>query len=84
MDEIHNNYFDINVLTPIWITLCAYVLLSFLKFKARIGASLIEILRLLQLNLFSEGLLLDVLPPNIFQPACFTSNLNVMLTMGQF
>lgn len=51
------------VLTQIWIALCVYLLLSFLKFKAKLGASLTEILRVLQLNLFERRPLMDLLRP---------------------
>lgn len=40
------------VMTQIWIALCAYLLLAYLKFSAKISWSLQKILRLLQLNLF--------------------------------
>ena len=42
------------VLTQIWIALCVYLLVAFLNFKARLGCSLQQILRLLQLNLFAR------------------------------
>ena len=51
------------ILTQLWIALCVYLLLSFLKFKAKLAASLTEILRLLQLNLFSRRTLMDLLKP---------------------
>ena len=51
------------LLTQLWIALCVYLLLSFLKFKAKLGASLTVILRLLQLNLFSRRTLMDLLKP---------------------
>ena len=51
------------VLTQLWIALCVYLLLSFLKFKARLGISLTTILRLLQLNLFERRSLADLLKP---------------------
>ncbi|MFP4596483.1 IS4 family transposase [Ralstonia sp.] len=40
------------VLTQIWIALCTYLLLAWLKFMARLGWSLQQMLRVLQLNLF--------------------------------
>ena len=51
------------VLTQIWIALIAYLLLAFLKFKAKMGLSLQQILRLLQLNLFERRNLIDLLKP---------------------
>ena len=57
------------VLTQLWIALCVYLLLSFLKFKARLGISLTTILRLLQLNLFERRYLMDLLkPPDKYLP----------------
>jgi len=57
------------VLTQLWIALCVYLLLSYLKFKARLGISLTTILRLLQLNLFERRYLMDLLkPPDKYQP----------------
>ena len=56
------------VLTQLWIALCVYLLLSFLKFKARLKTSLTTILRLLQLNLFERRPLIDLLkPPDRYQ-----------------
>jgi transposase len=51
------------VLTQIWIALCVYLLLSFIKFKARLGISITRILRLLHLNLFERRPLTDLLKP---------------------
>lgn len=57
------------VLTQLWIALCVYLLLSFLKFKAKLGVSLTAILRVLQLNLFERRPLIDLLrPPDKTQP----------------
>ena len=51
------------VLTQIWIALCVYLLLAFLKFKAKIGLSMQEMIRLLQLNLFERRDLLALFKP---------------------
>ena len=51
------------VLTQLWIALCVYLILSYLKFKAKLGISLTTILRLLQLNLFRRRNLMDLLKP---------------------
>ena len=51
------------VLTELWIALCVYLLLSFIKFKARLGISITRILRLLHLNLFERRCLADLLKP---------------------
>lgn len=47
--------------TQIWIALCLCLLLAYLKFQSRLGASLQQILRLLQLNLFAKRDLLALL-----------------------
>jgi hypothetical protein len=51
------------VLTQIWIALSAYLLVAFLKFKAKIDLSMQQILRLLQLNLFERRDLMALLMP---------------------
>jgi len=51
------------VLTQIWIALCVYLLLAFLKFKAKIVLSMQQMLRLLQLNLFERRDLLALFKP---------------------
>ena len=59
------------VLTQIWIALCVYLLLAFLKFKAKIDLSMQQMLRLLQLNLFERRDLLALLkPPEIQLVEC--------------
>jgi len=42
------------VMTQIWIALCVYLLLAFIKFQSKINKSMQQILRLLQLNLFEK------------------------------
>lgn len=42
------------VLTQLWIALCVYLVLAWLKFMSKIGLSMQEMLRLLQLNLFER------------------------------
>ncbi|MFH7326368.1 IS4 family transposase [Desulfurivibrio sp. C05AmB] len=51
------------VLTQLWIALCVYLLLAFLKFKAKIDLSMQQMLRLLQLNLFERRDLMALLKP---------------------
>lgn len=51
------------VLTQIWIALCVFLLVAFLKFKARIGCSLTQIFRFLQLKLFARCQFLNLLRP---------------------
>jgi len=42
------------VMTQIWIALCVYLLLAFIKFQSKLKKSMQDILRLLQLNLFEK------------------------------
>ncbi|WP_321530876.1 IS4 family transposase [uncultured Desulfuromonas sp.] len=42
------------VMTQLWIALCAYLVLAFLKFQSKLRHSMQQILRLLQLNLFER------------------------------
>jgi len=55
------------VMTQIWIALCIYLLLAFIKFQSKLTKSMQQILRLLQLNLFEKRDLMALLrgdPPN--------------------
>jgi putative transposase len=49
------------VMTQIWIAMCVYLLLAFLKFQSKLKKSLQQILRLLQLNLFEKRDLMALL-----------------------
>lgn len=40
------------VLTQVWVAICVYLLLAYLKYLSRVPASMHQMLRLLQLNLF--------------------------------
>ena len=51
------------VKTQLWIALCAYLVLSFLKFQSKIGASLQRMLQILQLNLFERRDLMSLFRP---------------------
>jgi len=51
------------VLTQVWIALITLLLLAFYKFKAKLGQSLTQILKLLQLTLFSRRNLWELLNP---------------------
>lgn len=51
------------VMTQIMAALCVYLLLAYLKFQSKIGQSLQQMTRLLQLNLFSRRSLLALLQP---------------------
>jgi hypothetical protein len=48
-------------MTQIWIALCMYLLLAFIKFQSKLNKSMQQILRLLQLNLFEKRDLLALL-----------------------
>jgi putative transposase len=49
------------VMTQIWIALCVYLLLAYLKFMSKLSKSMQQILRLLQLNLFEKRDLMALL-----------------------
>ena len=49
------------VMTQIWIAMCVYLLLSYIRFLSNIQPSLQQILRLLQINLFDRRDLLELL-----------------------
>jgi len=51
------------VLTQIWIALIVYLLLAFLKFKAKLEISMQQMLRVLQLNLFEKRNFTDLFKP---------------------
>ena len=56
------------VMTQIWIALCVYLILAYIKFQSGLNKSMQQILRLLQLNLFEKRGLMALLrgdPPNI-------------------
>ncbi len=49
------------VMTQIWIALCTYLLLAYLKFSAKLSWSLQKILRVLQINIFIRRDLFDLM-----------------------
>ncbi len=49
------------VMTQIWIAMCVYLLLAFIKFQSKLKKSMQQILRLLQLNLFEKRDLMALL-----------------------
>ena len=51
------------VLTQLWIALCVYLLVAYIKLLNRLSLSYYQILRLLQLSLFERRPLLDLLLP---------------------
>ena len=56
------------VMTQIWIAICIYLLLAYLKFVSQISQSMQQILRLLQLNLFDRRDLLSLLSGGPLDP----------------
>ena len=52
------------VMTQIWIALCVYLMLAFIKFQSKLKKSMQQILRLLQLNLFEKRDLMALLRGN--------------------
>jgi hypothetical protein len=55
------------VMSQIWVAMCMYLLIAFIKFSSKLNRSLQQILRLLQLNLFERRDLLHLLkgdPPD--------------------
>lgn len=64
-------------MTQIWIALCIYLLLAFIKVLSKLNKSMQQVLRLLQLNLFEKRELMALLrgdpapgrTPNINQMA---------------
>ncbi len=57
------------VQTQLWIAMCVYLLLAWLKFKSKLGLSAQQMLRLLQLNLFERRNL-----EHLFRPPKITPN----------
>jgi len=56
------------VLTQIWVAMCMYLLLAYLKYSSKIKGTMLYLLRLLQLNLFEKRNLIALLrgsPPGI-------------------
>jgi Transposase DDE domain/Domain of unknown function (DUF4372) len=51
------------VMTQLWVALITYLILAFLRFKAGLGISFQQMLRLLQINLFDRRDLLDRFNP---------------------
>lgn len=49
------------VMTQIWVAMCVYLLIAFLKFQSKLTRSMQQILRLLQLNLFDKRDLMALL-----------------------
>jgi hypothetical protein len=56
------------VLTQIWVAMCTYLLLAYIKFMSRLELGLQQILHLLQLNLFERHDLQSLLQGNPPEP----------------
>ncbi len=54
---------DNAVMTQVFVALCVYLILAYLKFQARIGHSLQQMSRLIHLNLFSRRDLIELFKP---------------------
>ncbi len=67
------------VMTQIWIALCVYLLLAFLKFQSKLTKSLQQILRLLQLNLFEKRDLMALMRGDPERVEQFNTNQFVLL-----
>jgi hypothetical protein len=48
-------------MTQIWVVLCMYLLMEFLKFQSKLGQRMQQLLRLLQLNIFEKRDLIALL-----------------------
>lgn len=62
------------VLTQIWIAMCIYLLLAFLKFQSKLKKSIQQILRLFQLNLFEKRDLMALLRGDPIKPIPINSS----------
>jgi hypothetical protein len=50
-------------MTQVWVVLITYLILAFLRFKAGLGISFQQMVRLLQINLFDRRNLMDLCSP---------------------
>ena len=67
------------VMTQVWIALCVYLLLAFLKFQSKLRKSTQQILRILQLNLFEKRDLMALLRGD--QPCQNHPDINQMILL---
>ena len=67
------------MMTQIWIAMCVYLLIAFLKFQSSLTKSMQQILRLLQLNLFDKRDLLALLKGS--PPTDDVPNINQMVLL---
>lgn len=68
------------VLTQVWIAMCMYLLLAYLKFCCQIDLSLQKIIRLLQLNLFERRDLMALLKGPPLEPEGLASQLRMQFS----
>ncbi|WP_330178481.1 transposase [Candidatus Vondammii sp. HM_W22] len=54
---------DNAVMTQVWVVLCIYLILAYLKFQARISQSLQQMSRLIHLDLFAKRDLIQLFRP---------------------
>lgn len=54
---------DNAVMTQVFVALCVYLILAYMKFQAKIGHSLQQICRLIHLNLFAKRSLIELFKP---------------------
>ncbi len=67
------------VMTQIWIALCVYLLLAFIKFQSKLTKSMQQILRVLQLNLFEKRELFALLRGDPLPDKLHSSNQLVLV-----
>lgn len=51
------------ILTQLWIAMCTYLLLAYVKFASKTAWSIQQVMRVLQLSLFERRSLIDILKP---------------------
>ena len=56
------------VMTQVWVALCLYLILAFIRFISKTVHSMREILNWIRINLFSNEILDDYLVPKITNP----------------
>ena len=56
------------VMTQVWVALCLYLILAFIRFKSKTVHSMREILNWIRINLFSNEILDDYLIPKMTEP----------------
>lgn len=62
------------VLTQIWIAMCVYLILAFIKLQSKVGKTMQQILRILQLNLFEKRDLIALLQGDPIHQTNYNTN----------